>query len=112
MENSEKNTWVLVTGGTGFVGIHAILQLLQKGYKVKTTLRSLKRKGDVTEMLQTRGIQSFENLVFIEADLTKDDNWGEAAKDCTYVLHIASPIFLALPKDENEMIRSHKKTTY
>jgi nucleoside-diphosphate-sugar epimerase len=105
MENSEKNTWVLVTGGTGFVGIHAILQLLQKGYQVKTTLRSLKRKADIIAMLQTGGISSFEHLVFVEADLTKDDNWDEAVKDCTYVLHIASPIFLALPKDENEMIR-------
>jgi len=105
MENSEKNIWVLVTGGSGFVGIHAILQLLQKGYKVKTTLRSLKRKDDILAMLKTGGIRSFEHLIFVEADLTKDDNWNEAVKDCTYVLHIASPILLALPKDENEMIR-------
>jgi len=105
MENSEKNTWVLVTGGTGFVGIHAIFQLLQKGYQVKTTLRSLKRKDDIIAMLLAGGISSFEHLVFIEADLTKDDNWDEAVKDCTYVLHIASPIFLARPKGANEMIR-------
>lgn len=95
----------MVTGGTGFVGVHAILQLLQKGYKVKTTLRSFKRKEEVLDMLRLGGLADFENLRFIEADLTKDANWDEAAKDCTYVLHIASPIFLALPKDENEMIR-------
>lgn len=35
---------VLVTGGTGFVGAHIILQLLQKGYHVKTTLRSIRSK--------------------------------------------------------------------
>jgi nucleoside-diphosphate-sugar epimerase len=105
MENSEKNTWVLVTGGTGFVGVHAILQLLKKKYKVKTTLRLLSRKDEVISMLQNGGITTFENLQFIEAELTKDANWDEAVKDCTYVLHIASPIFLALPKDENEMIR-------
>ncbi len=105
MENSKKDTWVLVTGGTGFVGVHAILQLLQKGYKVKTTLRSLSRKDEIISMLENGGITAIENLRFIEADLTKDDHWDEAVKDCTYVLHIASPIFLALPKDENEMIR-------
>lgn len=102
MENSET---VLVTGGTGFVGVHCILQLLQKGYHVKTTLRSLKRKDEVIEMLKTGGAISFNKLTFIETDLTKDDNWDEAVNGCSYVLHIASPIFLSLPKDENEMIR-------
>ncbi len=105
METSETEKLVLVTGGTGFVGIHAILQLLQKGYKVKTTLRSLNRKKEVIEMLKNGGIASFDDLGFIEADLTKDDNWDEAVKGCTYVLHIASPIYLRLPKNEDEMIR-------
>ena len=55
-------------------------------------------------MLKFGGITSFDNLKFIEADLTKDANWDEAVKDCEYVLHVASPIFLRVPKDENEMI--------
>ena len=101
MENSET---VLVTGGTGFVGVQCILQLLQKGYAVKTTLRSIKRKDEVLDMLKNGGITAFDNLSFVEADLTKNDNWYEAAKGCRYVLHVASPIFLQLPKDENEMI--------
>ena len=105
MENIQTGKAVLVTGGTGFVGIHTILQLLQKGYTVKTTLRSLNRKNEVFEMLKNGGITSFENLSFIEADLTTDDNWNEAVKGCEYVLHIASPIYLKIPKDENEMIR-------
>lgn len=105
MESSATGQWVLVTGGTGFVGIHAILQLLQQGYQVKTTLRSLRKKDEILAMLKTGGLTDFEHLQFIEADLSKDDNWNEAVKDCTYVLHIASPIHLELPKDENEMIR-------
>jgi dihydroflavonol-4-reductase len=32
---------VLVTGGSGFVGSHVILQLLNAGYIVRTTVRSL-----------------------------------------------------------------------
>jgi len=99
------NKKVLVTGGTGFVGAHCILQLLEKGYSVTTTLRSLKRKEDVLDMLRKGGLRSFENLSFIEADLTKDTNWDEAVSNCDYVLHVASPIGLSIPKDENEMIK-------
>lgn len=105
MKNSTNDTTVLVTGGTGFVGIHAILQLLQQGYVVKTTVRSGKRKEEMFRMLTEGGISDLSRLKLVEADLTNGANWDIAVKDCTYVLHIASPIFLTLPKDENEMIR-------
>ncbi|ASK32282.1 aldehyde reductase [Chryseobacterium sp. T16E-39] len=105
MESLNNNQLVLVTGGTGFVAIHTILQLLQKGYRVRTTLRSLSRKDEILAMLTNAGLSSFENLEFIETDLLQDKNWDEAVTKCTYVLHIASPIFLHLPKHEDEMIR-------
>ena len=96
---------VLVTGGTGFLGAHCILQLLQKGYKVRTTLRSIEKAGLVIDALKTGGITSFDDLSFIEASLTHDDNWNEAMKGCDYVLSVASPVFFTLPKDEQEAIR-------
>lgn len=95
---------VLVTGGTGFVGAQCVLQLLQKGYKVRTTLRSMNKKNDVLAMMKVGGIDKIENLEFIETDLTKDTNWDLAVEGCDFVLHVASPIYLKIPKDENEMI--------
>ena len=92
---------VLVTGGTGAVGIHCILQLLQKGYRVRTTLRAINKKNEVIEMLKTGGIASFSNIDFIETDLAKDANWDEALKDCSYVLHVASPTH-----QESDMIQA------
>jgi nucleoside-diphosphate-sugar epimerase len=106
MTHSENtNKLVLVTGGSGFVGAHCILQLLEKGYSVRTTIRSMKKKDQVLNMLKNGGLTNFDNLEFVEADLTNDTNWDQAVKGCEYILHVASPIFLALPKDENEMIR-------
>jgi len=102
---SKSNITVLVTGGTGFVAIHAIVQLLHNDYRVKTTVRSLKSKDKILNMLKNDGVQDLTKIEFIEADLTNDKNWIQAASNCTYVLHIASPIFLALPKNEDEMIR-------
>ncbi len=46
---------VLVTGGTGFLGSWCIIKLLQAGYRVCTTVRSLKREGDVRTMVKAGG---------------------------------------------------------
>lgn len=104
MENVQTKKIVLVTGGTGFLGIHTVLQLLQQGYEVKTTLRSLAKKDTILKVLQEGGITDFSHLSFIEADLTSDNNWDEAVKGCDYVLHVASPFPGQDPKDENELI--------
>ena len=99
-----NNQTVLVTGGTGFVGIHCILQLLQKGFSVNTTIRSLAKKESIIVALKDGGIEDFSRLSFYEADLTNDAGWTEAMKDVTYVLHVASPFPAQNPTDENELI--------
>ncbi|WP_042723137.1 aldehyde reductase [Flavobacterium sp. B17] len=104
MENLQTKKTVLVTGGTGFLGVHTILQLLKQGYEVKTTLRSLAKKDSIIKALEQVGITDFSRLSFFEADLTSDNNWNEAVKGCDYVLHVASPFPAQDPKDENELI--------
>src|SRR5882672_8624204 len=95
---------VLVTGGSGFVGVHTILQLLAAGHEVRTTVRRPDRGKDVVAMLRQGGASSFERLSFFTADLVQDTGWREAVAGCDYVLHVASPLLTNLPKDENELI--------
>jgi len=95
---------VLVTGGSGFVGVHTILQLLAAGHEVRTTVRHPERNKDVLAMLREGGAPSAERLSFFTADLTQDAGWGEATAGCDYVLHVASPLSSSVPRDENELI--------
>ena len=95
---------VLVTGGSGFVGVHTILQLLAAGHEVRTTVRSADRNKDVLAMLREGGAEATERLSFFTADLVQDAGWKEAVTGCDYVLHVASPLLSGLPKDENELI--------
>jgi nucleoside-diphosphate-sugar epimerase len=98
MENSEI---ILVTGGTGAVGINCIPQLLQKGYTVRTTLQDMQKKDEVVAMLKSNGVDD-KKLSFFEADLSSDGNWKTAIEGCTYVLHVASPTHIGA-EDEQEM---------
>ena len=95
---------VVVTGGSGFIGSHCILQLLAAGHKVRTTVRSLKRESDVRAMLKQGGADPGNQLSFSVADLESDAGWPEAVAGSDYVLHVASPFPQGVPKDENELI--------
>jgi nucleoside-diphosphate-sugar epimerase len=95
---------ILVTGGSGFIGSHTILQLLAAGHQVRTTIRSLKREGDVRAMLKEGGAEPGDRLSFFAADLTNDAGWREAVAGCEYVLHVASPLPQTVPKNEDELI--------
>lgn len=102
--NSTTEKLVLVTGGAGFIAAHCILQLLNTGYRVRTTIRDLNRELAVRSLLREGGIEAGERLTFIQADLSSDAHWDEAIKDCTYVLHVASPTPKLNFKHEDEMI--------
>ena len=95
---------VLVTGGSGFIGSHCILQLQGAGHQVRTTVRSLKREADVRAMLKEGGADPEATLSFFVADLEKDAGWQEAVAGCEYVLHVASPLPPSIPKNEDELI--------
>ncbi len=97
---------VIVTGASGYVATHIVQQLLQAGYKVRGTVRSLLDDKKVTP-LRTICPSSQHNLELVEADLLSPESWIPAVRGCTYVIHTASPVPARYrnPDDENEYLK-------
>jgi nucleoside-diphosphate-sugar epimerase len=109
METS--STLVLVTGGSGFIAGHCIVRLLERGYRVRTTIRSLDREEALRAQLARLGAADTSALEVVVADLTSDAGWTDAAAGVHAVLHVASPVPHGAPQSDDEVIRPAREGT-
>ena len=94
---------VLVTGGNGYIARWCIVELLRRGYDVRTTLRDPAKAAAVTAAVAT-AVDPDGRLDYVAADLTADGGWDEAVAGCTAVLHVASPLGPDDPGDPDAMV--------
>jgi dihydroflavonol-4-reductase len=100
---SSLDETVLVTGGSGFLGSWCVIELLRRGHRVRTTVRSLSRELELRAALESQ-VDPGDRLSVLAADLSDDAGWPEAVDGCAYVLHVASPFPPAQPRDPDELI--------
>ena len=96
------NERVLLTGISGYIGQHCASELLNQGFHVVGTVRSLS-KVDATRSA-IGAVAPVDKLTFVEADLLSEAGWDKAMQGCTFVVHVASPFVLAEPKNEEVLI--------
>ena len=84
---------ILVTGASGFVGKWCVVKLLEKGYRVRGTVRSSEKakqvSATITELL---GAEAMSRLEFAFVDILDDKGWAEAMAGLSAVLHVATVI--------------------
>jgi len=83
----------LVTGGSGFLGGQLVALLLEEGYSVRATVRSLASEE------KTRGLRMLQQrfpgrLELHEANLLHEGAFDAPMKGCEWVFHLASPFLM------------------
>jgi dihydroflavonol-4-reductase len=94
---------VLITGISGFIARHCAVEMLNAGYGVRGTVRTLQRAAEVKATLAHHADVS--RLDFMQADLESEAGWEAAVAGCAFVQHVASPFPARQPRDEQELIR-------
>lgn len=102
---------VLVTGGSGFIAGHCILQLLEQGHFVRSTVRSLAKEAGVRRVLKEADVVHSDRLSFVAADLLRDEGWAEAVAGIDIVLHVASPVQPGPVASEDDVIVPAREST-
>ena len=108
MNTPSEATLVTVTGASGFIALHCIRELLQRGYRVRGTLRNPDKQGAIRRALGAAGDDDAggdtAGLTFVAADLNGDAGWDEAASGARFVIHTASPVPNREPKHADDVV--------
>jgi len=78
---------VLVTGGTGFVGSHAVAALLRAGHEVRLLIRNPRK---IRHALEPRGIRIDDHVI---GDMTDAEVVRKALTGCDAALHAAATLY-------------------
>lgn len=91
---------VCVTGASGFIAAHIVNQLLEKGYRVRGTVR----KSPETYAFLTNLPGATARLELFEADLLRPESFVSAVDGCHYVIHTASPYTINVKNPEKDLV--------
>lgn len=96
---------VVLTGASGFLARHVARRLLGDGYRVRATLRTPSREGEVrAAVLPGLPPDAGERLAFARADLDADEGWAAALAGAEALIHTASPFPLAQPRNRDALV--------
>jgi len=98
---------ILLTGISGFIAKRIALDLLEAGYTVRGSLRSMDRAEEVRAALRPKlgDSAALDRLSFVDLDLTTDAGWPEAMDGVDVLMHTASPFPMTQPKDAEAIVR-------
>ena len=102
---------ILVTGGTGLVGSHLLLQLVKSSAQVCALYRNSKSIFKTKDLFAANNASNlFEKIEWIEADLNDVSSLKLAFKNIQYVYHCAGLISFD-PKDESKLRKTNIEGT-
>ena len=94
---------ILVTGATGLVGSHLLVQLLQENEEVKALFRSEKQIEKVKNVFAFHNqLTLFDKINWVKGDITDIPSLEIAFENVTHVYHCAALISFD-PSDEDEL---------
>jgi len=92
---------ILVTGGTGLVGYHLLLQLSQENEAIRAIYRTEKKHQHIKNLFQKENkLTEFEKIDWVQADILDIPALETAFTGISYVYHCAAKVSFDLNDEE------------
>ena len=96
----KTNKPVCITGASGFIAAHIVRELLERGYRVRGTVR--KSPENYPFLLALPG--AAERLELVRADLLAAGSYDRAVEGCDFVMHTASPYEINVKNPQTDLV--------
>ncbi len=93
---------VCVTGASGFIAAQLVADLLERGYSVRGTVRSLAKPEKYAYLTELPG--AGDRLRLVEAELQSPGSYDAAVEGCEYVMHTASPYVMDVEDPQRDLV--------
>jgi dihydroflavonol-4-reductase len=100
----------LVTGATGLLGTHLMMELLSRGERVRALVRPTSNRNAVEDVFRFCHNPHYSGIEWVEGDVLDIDSLEEAMQGCSHVFHCAA-IVSYHPADRAEMYRVNTEGT-
>ena len=100
----------LVTGATGLLGTHLMMELLSRGERVRALARPSSNRKSVEDVFRFCNNNLFGNIEWVEGDVLDIDSLEQAMQGCSHVFHCAA-IVSYHPSERAEMYRVNTEGT-
>ncbi len=105
---------ILVTGATGLLGAHVVVDLISNGHKVKAMYRNASKKRVIEELLLYYNLENKSELLalieWFEGDILDVQSVQNAVKDCSTIIHCAGMVSFAT-RDFSELFEVNRMGT-
>ena len=100
----------LVTGATGLLGTHLMMELLSRGERVRALVRPSANRQSVEDVFRFCNNTHFADIEWVEGDVLDIDSLEQAMQGCSHVFHCAA-IVSYHPSERTEMYRVNTEGT-
>jgi dihydroflavonol-4-reductase len=98
---------ILLTGATGYVAAHTVVELVSQGFRVRGTVRSLRATDRYEYLYDLCGGDSARSKIeFVECDLENpsSETWDALVLGCSACVHMAAPVKLTVSDVQRELV--------